>query len=159
MADGPDVALVTIEKLDADPPRRDYCYLPAVGAHIVEQVSGTRPHNTRLAGSQHHPQRARALSEPRPKEQPAMPVIRTGTLPDGNLKGADYEASISLILDESGPGQGPRLHRHPYDETWVVQDGHLTFQSGDELFAIGAGDIVPLACRTSSRTTDRGAPS
>jgi quercetin dioxygenase-like cupin family protein len=71
-----------------------------------------------------------------------MPVIRTGTLPDGNLKGADYGASISLILDESDPGQGPRLHRHPYDETWVVQDGHLTFQSGDELFAIGAGDIV-----------------
>jgi quercetin dioxygenase-like cupin family protein len=61
-----------------------------------------------------------------------MPVIRTGTLSDGNLKGADYGASISLILDESEAGQGPRLHRHPYDETWVVLDGHLTFQSGEE---------------------------
>jgi hypothetical protein len=42
-----------------------------------------------------------------------MPVIRPGTLSDGSLKGADYGASISLILDESEPGQGPRLHRHP----------------------------------------------
>ncbi|MGO9902849.1 MAG: cupin domain-containing protein [Solirubrobacteraceae bacterium] len=71
-----------------------------------------------------------------------MPAIRPGTLSDGTLKGADYGASISLILDESEPGQGPRLRRHPYDETWVVLDGHLTFQSGEEVLVVGAGDIV-----------------
>ena len=47
-----------------------------------------------------------------------MPVIKLGTRKDGNIEGADYGASISLIFDESDPGQGPRLHRHPYDETW-----------------------------------------
>jgi hypothetical protein len=36
-----------------------------------------------------------------------MPVIKTETLSEANLKGADYGASISLILDESEPGQGP----------------------------------------------------
>ena len=35
-------------------------------------------------------------------------MIRTGTLSGGTLKGVDYGASISLILDESEPGQGPR---------------------------------------------------
>jgi quercetin dioxygenase-like cupin family protein len=59
-----------------------------------------------------------------------MPVIKAAERGDANIKGADYGASISLILDESEPGQGPRLHRHPYDETWVVQEGHLTFQYG-----------------------------
>ena len=71
-----------------------------------------------------------------------MPVIRAGTLSGGTLNGADHGASISLILDESEPGQGPRLHRHPYDETWVVQEGHLTFQCGEELLIVRAGDIV-----------------
>ena len=36
-----------------------------------------------------------------------MPVIKAGTLSDGTIKGADHGASISLILDESEPGQGP----------------------------------------------------
>ena len=74
-----------------------------------------------------------------------MPVIKAGTSRDGNVEGADYGASISLILDESDPGQGPRLHRHPYDETWVVQEGHLTFQCGEERWALEAGDIAMFA--------------
>ena len=40
-----------------------------------------------------------------------MPVINVGMLRSGSLQGADYGATISLILDESEPGQGPRLHR------------------------------------------------
>ena len=71
-----------------------------------------------------------------------MPVINEGQLQTGNLKGADHGATISLILDHSEPGQGPRLHRHPYDETWVVIDGNLTFQHGEERLKAGPGDIV-----------------
>jgi quercetin dioxygenase-like cupin family protein len=66
-----------------------------------------------------------------------MPVINEGQLQTGNLKGADHGATISLILDHSEPGQGPRLHRHPYDETWVVIDGNLTFQNGEERLQAG----------------------
>jgi mannose-6-phosphate isomerase-like protein (cupin superfamily) len=71
-----------------------------------------------------------------------MPVINASTLETGNLKGADHGATISLILDNSEPGHGPRLHRHPYDETWIVQEGNLTFQLADERVAVGPGDIV-----------------
>jgi quercetin dioxygenase-like cupin family protein len=71
-----------------------------------------------------------------------MPVISASTLGTGNLKGAEHGATISLILDHSEPGRGPRLHRHPYDETWVVQEGNLTFQLGDERHPAGPGDIV-----------------
>ena len=85
-----------------------------------------------------------------------MPVIKAGTSRDGNVKGADHGASISLILDESDPGQGPRLHRHPYDETWVVQEGHLTFQCGEEHFAVGAGDIVIVPAEVAHKFTNDG---
>ena len=71
-----------------------------------------------------------------------MPVLTAGSFDSGNLKGIDHGASISLILDHSEPGHGPRLHRHPYDETWVVQEGNLTFQLGDEQIEVGPGDIV-----------------
>lgn len=42
-----------------------------------------------------------------------MSIINAATLETGNLKGAEHGATISLILDESEPGHGPRLHRHP----------------------------------------------
>jgi quercetin dioxygenase-like cupin family protein len=71
-----------------------------------------------------------------------VPIINASALETGNLKGVDHGATISLILDHSDPGHGPRLHRHPYDETWVVQTGSLTFQLGEERFQVGAGDIV-----------------
>lgn len=71
-----------------------------------------------------------------------MPLIPARELPSGNLVGADHGATTCIILDESEPGGGPRLHRHPYDETWVVVEGALTFTAGDDVLAAAAGDIV-----------------
>lgn len=85
-----------------------------------------------------------------------MPVIDSRTLDTGNLKGAEHEASISLILDHSAPGQGPRLHKHPYDETWVVVEGTLTFQAGEELLKAGPGDIVMVPPGAPHKFTNDG---
>lgn len=85
-----------------------------------------------------------------------MPLIKSGTLPTGNLTGEDHGVSVSLILDESDPDQGPRLHRHPYDETWVVVEGNLTFQAGDEQLAASAGDIVIVPPDTPHKFTNDG---
>ena len=85
-----------------------------------------------------------------------MPLIKNGTLPTGNLEGEGYGASISLIFDEGDPGHGPRLHRHPYDETWVVLEGNLTFYAGDEELDAAAGDIVIVPARTPHKFTNDG---
>jgi mannose-6-phosphate isomerase-like protein (cupin superfamily) len=85
-----------------------------------------------------------------------MPVINKSSLPSGNLKGAEHGATISLILDNSEPGHGPRLHKHPYDETWVVNDGNLTFHAGDEQFDAGPGDIVIVPAHTPHKFTSHG---
>jgi mannose-6-phosphate isomerase-like protein (cupin superfamily) len=85
-----------------------------------------------------------------------MPVIRASSLPSGNLKGAEHGATISLIQDRSEPGSGPRLHKHPYDETWVVIDGNLTFQAGAERLDAGPGDIVIVPPDTPHKFTNRG---
>ena len=85
-----------------------------------------------------------------------MPLITRDALPDGNLRGEDHGATISLILDESDPGGGPRLHRHPDDETWVVVEGALTFRAGDEQFAARPGDVVIVPPGTPHQFTNDG---
>jgi quercetin dioxygenase-like cupin family protein len=85
-----------------------------------------------------------------------MPVINASDLPTGNLKGAEHGATISVILDHSEPGHGPRLHQHPYDETWVVIGGDLTFQAGDEELRAGPGDIVIVPPDTPHKFTNNG---
>jgi len=48
-----------------------------------------------------------------------MKIINYTSLPEGRFEGAsDGPAGVSIILDSSEPGGGPRLHSHPYDETW-----------------------------------------
>lgn len=85
-----------------------------------------------------------------------MPIVKSAELDDNTLYGADHGASISIILDNSEPGQGPKLHKHPYDETWVVERGQLTFQLGDQLLEIGPGDIVIAPPDVPHKFTNRG---
>ena len=86
------------------------------------------------------------------------PVISSDTLADGRFEGAAYgPTTISMILDESRPGTGPRLHRHPYDETWVVLEGDLVFEVGDRQGRARAGDIVLAPPDVPHKFTNQGA--
>jgi mannose-6-phosphate isomerase-like protein (cupin superfamily) len=85
-----------------------------------------------------------------------MPVIDTASLPGGNLRGEDHGATVSVILDHSQPGDGPRLHQHPYDETWVVIDGQLSVAAGAEMLEAGPGDIVIVPADTPHKFTNTG---
>jgi mannose-6-phosphate isomerase-like protein (cupin superfamily) len=85
-----------------------------------------------------------------------MPVIHSDELDTGHLKGIEHGASTSLILDHSEPGRGPRLHRHPYDETWVVVEGNLSFQAGDDHMRAGPGDIVIVPPGVPHKFTNAG---
>jgi quercetin dioxygenase-like cupin family protein len=85
-----------------------------------------------------------------------MPIIPASVARSSNVLGAEHGATISVILDHSRPGEGPRLHRHPYDETWIVQEGTLTFQLGDERCTVGPGDVVIAPPNTPHKFTNDG---
>jgi mannose-6-phosphate isomerase-like protein (cupin superfamily) len=85
-----------------------------------------------------------------------MPLIHRHDLSDSTVRGEDHGASISLILDESEPGQGPRLHRHAYDETWVIQEGNITFQVGESSLKAGPGDIAIIPAGVPHKFTNEG---
>ncbi len=52
-------------------------------------------------------------------------------------------ADVSLILEStSRPGVGPRLHRHPYAETFIIRRGSAIFTVGDDRFEAHAGQVL-----------------
>jgi mannose-6-phosphate isomerase-like protein (cupin superfamily) len=57
--------------------------------------------------------------------------------------GGDHgEVPFSLIVVRSPAGAGPRLHRHPYSEVFVVEYGRATFRLGDTRIVVPAGHVV-----------------
>jgi quercetin dioxygenase-like cupin family protein len=57
--------------------------------------------------------------------------------------GADHgDVPFSLILVHTAPGTGPRLHRHPYAEVFVVESGEATFTLGDRQLVVVGGQLV-----------------
>ena len=54
---------------------------------------------------------------------------------------------VSFIVIDAPPGIGPKLHRHPYEEVFVVQEGSVTFTVGEGHYR---GD------RWAGRVPDRG---
>jgi len=85
-----------------------------------------------------------------------MAIINIDALEDRSLRGVEHGATVSLILSRSEPGDGPRLHRHPYDETWVVERGNVTFQLGQERFHATPGDIVIIPPGAPHKFTSAG---
>jgi mannose-6-phosphate isomerase-like protein (cupin superfamily) len=58
------------------------------------------------------------------------------------LVGADHGLDITILFVDAEPGRGPALHRHPYAEVFIIQEGEATFTIDGEQREIGAGDIV-----------------
>jgi mannose-6-phosphate isomerase-like protein (cupin superfamily) len=59
------------------------------------------------------------------------------------FEGAEYaEVPFSIILIHCQPGDGPKLHRHPYVEVFVVESGEATFQIGMERLVVHGGHVV-----------------
>ena len=66
----------------------------------------------------------------------------------GKFEGRDHGSSISFFVGEFPPGTGPSLHRHPYEETFVIEAGSASFTLGDEALELGAGQIVVVPAGT-----------
>ena len=69
-----------------------------------------------------------------------MPTESTG--PRVLLRSEQSAGEISVIETAPGPGAGPSLHHHDFDETFYVLEGELTFQLRDEVFPVRAGELA-----------------
>lgn len=87
-------------------------------------------------------------------------VIRSGALPGSDeardFVGKDHGADLTLILINAPTGHGPSLHRHPYEEIFVVHSGTGTFTVGSSQVQAGAGDVVIAPAGTAHQFINSG---
>lgn len=69
-------------------------------------------------------------------------VVERSGLADSELQGFQVGSNVCLIFVDMEPGQGPRLHRHTYEETFITLEGRATFTVGSETLEVVAGQIV-----------------
>jgi len=70
-----------------------------------------------------------------------MHVIEVSTT--DSIEGAAYGAGVSLIqVDTDVEGSGPRLHTHPYAETFVIHAGSAMFTVDGEDVVGRAGQVI-----------------
>ena len=72
------------------------------------------------------------------------------------FQGEQYNAGVSFFLEEDPPGAGPRLHRHDYAETFIVEAGAVRFRVADTEIEAGPGDIVVVEAGTPHGFTSLG---
>src|SRR5688572_26078731 len=58
------------------------------------------------------------------------------------LVGKEHGASFCVLVVDFEPGEGPRLHRHPYEEIFVLHEGQATFTAGEETIEAELGQIA-----------------
>ena len=83
-----------------------------------------------------------------------MPIIRRDELPWSEiareLVGAEHGLGITLLFVDAEPGRSLALHRHPYAEVIIVQEGEADVTLGGERHVTRAGDVV--SCSLTRRT-------
>ena len=58
------------------------------------------------------------------------------------FEGQEYGASVSFFVSRVPEGGGPGLHRHPYEETFVIHEGSAVFTVEGETIEATAGMII-----------------
>lgn len=66
----------------------------------------------------------------------------TGSERARKFEGKEHGSTISFFVTSHQPGQGPDLHRHPYEETFIVLEGSGRFTAGDEHADVSAGHVL-----------------
>jgi mannose-6-phosphate isomerase-like protein (cupin superfamily) len=72
------------------------------------------------------------------------------------FEGAEHGASVSFFLNRHAAGEGPKLHVHPYEETFIVQGGSATFTVGGETIEASAGHILIVPPKTPHKFVNSG---
>jgi mannose-6-phosphate isomerase-like protein (cupin superfamily) len=79
-----------------------------------------------------------------------MEIVSTGQWRAGDasvttIEGKAHGAKVTVLLEHMRAGTGPKLHWHPYGETWVVVEGRIGFSDGKTMREASNGDVIYVA--------------
>jgi quercetin dioxygenase-like cupin family protein len=72
------------------------------------------------------------------------------------LSGSDYGLITSIMLGQVVPGGGPRRHRHPHAEIFVLHEGQGRYEVEGTSIDAAAGDVVIIPPETWHTFTNTG---
>jgi len=86
-------------------------------------------------------------------EKSALPFSRIAY----ELVGADHGGvGICVIFVDAAPGDGPSLHKHPYEEIFITLEGEATVVANEQQLHVVAGDILIVPAHTAHAFTNSG---
>lgn len=74
----------------------------------------------------------------------------------GEIQLGEHGGNLCLIFNLMPPGKGPRLHKHPYPETFIIRAGRALFTVGDDTVEAGPGQIVVVPADTPHKFINSG---
>jgi mannose-6-phosphate isomerase-like protein (cupin superfamily) len=75
----------------------------------------------------------------------------------GEWQGKANGSNICVIANYiESAGGGPRLHQHPYVETFIIREGTGVFQIGSTEVEVSAGQIIVVPANTPHKFKNRG---
>jgi mannose-6-phosphate isomerase-like protein (cupin superfamily) len=87
-------------------------------------------------------------------------VLERESLPrDGHtyeFEGVDQDTEVSFIWVEMPPQHGVRLHKHPYKEIFILQEGTATFSVGSASLEAHAGQVIIVPAETPHKFINTG---
>lgn len=91
----------------------------------------------------------------------AITYLRSDELPKDVISrdfvGAQHGGVEACVLFvDAPPGDGPRLHRHPYVEILIVLEGVSTFHDGDSSREVRAGEMAVVDAHQPHAFTNSG---
>ena len=72
------------------------------------------------------------------------------------LSGSEHGLRTSVMRSQVAPGSGPRPHRHPHAEVFVVDDGHGRFDVDGVSIDAEAGDMIIIPTDAVHKFTNTG---
>ncbi len=66
------------------------------------------------------------------------------------------QVDVSIFVSCFEAGDGPSLHRHPYPEVFVVEEGTAAFTSGSEQLVVAGGHVLVIPAETPHRFENVG---
>jgi len=88
-------------------------------------------------------------------------ILDRDSLPqDGNtfeFEGSRFpDTAVSFIWVDMTPGGGVRLHKHPYQEIFVIQEGAATFTVGSASLEARAGQVIIVPAEVPHKFMNTG---
>ncbi len=72
---------------------------------------------------------------------------------EGSRFGLDH---LTLVMGETAPGGAAPLHRHSYEELFIVHAGRGTYTVGEATVEAGPGDVVLIPSGVPHRFVNNG---